>query len=265
MGAERRQTVGRRQVITAAAGLAAGGAVAGCAGSAPPPPGPPTEAPRRFAGRPPDRCGLGGHRARSGVRRPGRRRHGIREPGGRGHPAHRGPVRRPDRRVHAHRLHRRQGGRRPHRMPLPRQPLPPRRHRGGRPRAAGRSRRVPSRSSTGPLCCPEHSRQRPVTAVTSFVTRSTPSTTRCLPGPSAGHVGGVMQQFGQYRIEGIIGSGGMGEVFRAYDTRRDREVALKLLPTALLGRSGVPAPLPARVLCGRPAARAARHPDPRLR
>ena len=42
-----------------------------------------------------------------------------------------------------------------------------------------------------------------------------------------------MQQFGQYRIEGIIGSGGMGEVYRAYDTRRDREVALKLLPTAL--------------------------------
>ena len=42
-----------------------------------------------------------------------------------------------------------------------------------------------------------------------------------------------MQQFGQYRIEGIVGSGGMGEVYRAYDTRRDREVALKLLPTAL--------------------------------
>jgi Rieske Fe-S protein len=45
MGAERRQTVGRRQVITAAAGLAAGGAVAGCAGSTPPPPAPPTGAP----------------------------------------------------------------------------------------------------------------------------------------------------------------------------------------------------------------------------
>ena len=46
-------------------------------------------------------------------------------------------------------------------------------------------------------------------------------------------LGGAMQQFGQYRIEGIIGSGGMGEVYRAYDTRRDREVALKLLPAAL--------------------------------
>ena len=44
MGAERRQTVGRRQVIAAAAGLAAGGAVAGCAGP-PPPPAPPTTAP----------------------------------------------------------------------------------------------------------------------------------------------------------------------------------------------------------------------------
>jgi len=44
MGAERRQTVGRRQVIAAAAGLAAGGAVAGCAGP-PPPPAPPSTAP----------------------------------------------------------------------------------------------------------------------------------------------------------------------------------------------------------------------------
>src|SRR6187551_765807 len=42
MGAERRHTVGRRQVIAAAAGLAAGGAVAGCT---PPPPPPPSPAP----------------------------------------------------------------------------------------------------------------------------------------------------------------------------------------------------------------------------
>ncbi|MGQ0575918.1 MAG: protein kinase domain-containing protein [Pseudonocardia sp.] len=42
-----------------------------------------------------------------------------------------------------------------------------------------------------------------------------------------------MREFGQYRIDSLIGFGGMGEVHRAYDTRRDREVALKLLPTAL--------------------------------
>jgi serine/threonine-protein kinase len=42
-----------------------------------------------------------------------------------------------------------------------------------------------------------------------------------------------MEQFGQYRIETLIGSGGMGEVYRAHDTRRDRTVALKLLPDVL--------------------------------
>src|SRR4051812_11152202 len=39
-----------------------------------------------------------------------------------------------------------------------------------------------------------------------------------------------MREFGQYRIDSLMGAGGMGAVYRAYDTRRDREVALKLLP-----------------------------------
>src|SRR6478609_9468150 len=43
----------------------------------------------------------------------------------------------------------------------------------------------------------------------------------------------IGDQLGQYEISGVIGAGGMGEVYRARDTKLNRDVAVKVLPRAL--------------------------------
>ena len=43
----------------------------------------------------------------------------------------------------------------------------------------------------------------------------------------------IGQRLGPYEIEAKLGAGGMGEVYRAKDTRLDRTVAIKLLPSDL--------------------------------
>jgi serine/threonine protein kinase len=48
----------------------------------------------------------------------------------------------------------------------------------------------------------------------------------------------TVQSIGRYRVEGLLGTGAMGEVYRAYDPVIDRPVAIKVVRTELAAGSG---------------------------
>ena len=64
-------------------------------------------------------------------------------------------------------------------------------------------------------------------------TKKTPSP---VPEPAMALTPGA--RLGPYEILSAIGAGGMGEVYRARDTKLDRDVAIKVLPDAVRRRSG---------------------------
>ena len=53
----------------------------------------------------------------------------------------------------------------------------------------------------------------------------------------------IGRRVGPYEILSLLGVGGMGEVYRAHDTKLRRDVAIKVLPKGFAGQRQSPSPL----------------------
>src|SRR5262245_14838988 len=62
-------------------------------------------------------------------------------------------------------------------------------------------------------------------------TNAPPEQSVVTSGPALSHISEMRsgQQLGVYQISTLIGSGGMGQVYRAYDPRLRRDVAIKVI------------------------------------